>query len=50
MSRSVHFTENETYAMMEGMVDNYQTLYMPQRPGGPTEKDKSASWAEIAER
>jgi len=50
MSRSVNFTESEISAMVEGVVDNYHTLYGPQRPGGPTEKDKSATWAEIAER
>ena len=50
MSQSVNFTESEISAMVEGVVDNYHTLYGSQRPGGPTEKDKSATWAEIAER
>jgi len=36
--------------MVEGVIDWYERLYWPQRPGVPTEKDKAATWAGIAER
>jgi len=49
MSRSANFTEDEMCVMVEGVIDWNEILYGPQRPGGPTEKDNSATWAEIAE-